>query len=369
MNKANLSHLVAVLLLMLCSCSMAGNSAKPASKTLSNNQVQVAMNNNDTGNANSRRIVSYNVENLFDTSNDPNTADDDFTPHGSHSWTQQRYNNKLNHIARVIIDLKNAKGELPILVGLCEVENDYVLRGLTQFSPLKSYHYKFVHQDSPDPRGIDCALLYRPSEFKLISSDFINVKLGHNTTRDILHAVGCLTNGDTLHAFVVHLPSRRNGQEASEWKRTTAAQTLMDYINNIHNDTPKARIIVMGDFNDNSDNKSIAQVLEANQPVKKVSPTALYDITAYLSGDDTQGSYKHSGQWTMLDHILVSGNLLIGSSDTHTAGIKAHIFTPPYLLHKDSRNGDKPNRTYTGYKYHKDGYSDHLPIYLDLVIQ
>ncbi|MBP5136617.1 MAG: endonuclease [Paludibacteraceae bacterium] len=312
---------------------------------------------------NTRRIVSYNVENLFDTQDDPNTRDDDFTPYGQNHWTRERYERKQQRIAKVIASI--GEGNPPMLVALMEIENDYVLKGLTEYSPLKNLKYKYIHRESPDPRGIDVALLYQPKEFEPIKTDFIKID-GKLRTREILYAQGRLKNNAIINVFVVHFPSRRGGQESSEWKRMKAAEALRKQIDKLFEENPKANIIIMGDFNDYPDNISVKDVLKATKPGKTVKSDALYNLFAKTQEEGKEGSHKFGKEWGMLDQIIVSGSLLDRNASLHATKNSGNIFKRDYLL-IESNQGLKPNRTYNGFKYNESGYSDHLPVFFDIV--
>jgi hypothetical protein len=196
----------------------------------------------------SHRIVFYNVENLFDTSDDPDTSDEEFTPTGSRHWTRERYHRKLRHLSSAIL---TAGGDsLPLLVGLAEVENRRVLIDLAHKTSLAAGNYGIIHADSPDPRGIDVALLYRPSLFRPLTTSFLPVHLSGTTpTRDILYCKGLLRNADTLHLFVCHFPSMLGGERSSEWKRLSAATVARHLIDSLHSATSHPAIILMGDLN------------------------------------------------------------------------------------------------------------------------
>jgi hypothetical protein len=175
------SLMLALQLSMLCCCT---NTAQADDKkNLIDSVVGEEIKANDSGKI--KRIVSYNIENLFDTKDDPDKLDDDFTPQGSYHWTREKYERKLQRISKVIATI--GEGNPPMLVAMMEVENDYVLKGLTEYSPLKNLRYKYIHKESPDARGIDVALLYQPKEFEPIRTDFINVSSEHFKTRDILY--------------------------------------------------------------------------------------------------------------------------------------------------------------------------------------
>lgn len=316
------------------------------------------------------RVVSWNIENLFDTHHDSLKNDYEFLPDAMRHWNYGRYKRKLADLARVI----TAIGEWnpPALIGICEVENDTVLRDLTRRSPLKALGYRYVMTDSPDVRGIDVALLYQRDLFKLLSFRSISIPpfKQHRPTRDLLHVSGLLLTGDTLDIIVCHLPSRSGGAKESEPYRIFVAGKLRAEAESILNARHHPQLIIMGDFNDYPTNKSIREVLGAEAPPnpsesQDISPLKLYHLLARKAISKDFGSYKYQGEWGLLDHLIVSGSLLNQSSCFFTKEEKANVCLLPFLLKEDEKYGDKePFRTYKGMKY-QGGISDHLPIYTD----
>ena len=311
----------------------------------------------------SARIMFYNVENLFDTIDNPNTSDDEFLPDGVRNWGGYRFYIKLQRLSQVIV----ATGEngFPAVIGMCEVENHQVLESLIHHTPLKKIDYGIVHQESPDSRGIDVAMLYRkdmfsPQFFRAIRvSDPADPSF---TTRDILYVKGLLGT-DTMHFFVNHWPSKYGGVSATKPRRALAASVLRAQTYSLLARNPSANIIIMGDLNDSPLDKSVAGVLGA-KPVGKPSPSGLYNL-AYPLAKKGIGTNKYRSKWDLIDQFIVSRNLV--SKD----GMASHpdafsVFSPSYLLVKDENNlGEKLNRTFVGVKYNG-GFSDHLPILLDL---
>ena len=290
------------------------------------------------------RVVSWNVENLFDCRHDTLKDDHEFLPDGSQHWTPYRYRAKLDNVARTIASL-TAEDRWPSLVGLCEVENDSVLYDLTRRSPLRAARYAYVMTDSPDRRGIDVALLYEPSDFRLLDYQCIRVpseEQGLRPTRDILHAWGIFRGCDTLHVLVVHLPSRASRSQESSKNRLLAAQTLSSVVDTLCDKD----VLIMGDFN-----------AEQGDPVFKNLTPPFHSLTprAPSSPSEAEGSYNFRDRWCFLDHILVSPRLLPRCVS------QAHVASPPFLLNEDG----KPFRTYAGPRY-MGGYSDHLPLWVDI---
>ena len=306
--------------------------------------------------------MSYNVENLYDTKKDSVTSDGDFTPDGNHYWTNTKYKKKIADISKTIIAL--GEWEMPALVGLCEIENKTVLWDLVRHSPLENAHYAIVHKDSPDARGIDVALFYQKDKFKLLWEEFLSMKF---KTRDILYAAGIVPTGDTLHVFVCHFPSRLGGELESEERRVYVASVLRQKVDSIYNNVTKnPRIVIMGDFNDMPDNRSIAETLKARKPFAPFSEAELYNL-AYPVYEKGLGTYKVAGEWNLLDQIIVSGALLNKNNNFYTQEMQ--IFSPDFLKEIDeTKGGFKPFRTYLGLKY-IGGVSDHFPVYVELIMK
>ncbi len=308
------------------------------------------------------RIGFYNVENLFDLTDEQNKKDDDFTPTGRNEWDKKKYERKINHLAKVI----HYMGE-PGIMGLCEVENSWVLKDLIEDEQFKNSDYGFVHQESPDLRGIDVALLYDKSEYNLLEQDFIRIDFPKKvvedyTTRDVLYAVLQNSKKEKIHVFVNHWPSRRGGVEASEPKRTYVASQVKNKIDGIFRKNKKEHVVLIGDFNDEPFNKSVNEVLGAKPPVSDSRPGALYDLMYDLEKEGL-GSYNYRGEWNMLDHVIVSGSLLDGKK---TDVYNAKVFNRKWMLFYHEKSGQyRPNRTYSRGRYFG-GYSDHLPVCVEI---
>ncbi len=299
------------------------------------------------------RVGFYNVENLFDTIDSPLRKDDDFTPQGRNQWTTERYEKKLADLAKII----DKMGQ-PTLLGLSEVENSRVCRDLARQEVLKAARYIPIHQQSPDFRGIDVALMYKKDDFKVQTSDLIRIDFPAEivedyTTRDILYVQGVLDGFEVIHIFVNHWPSRRGGAEASEPKRVYVAQQLRKHTDKILADDPDAHIVMMGDFNDETDNKSTKEILGG-------------DFMNCMSKLDQEGkgTYNYKGDWSMLDHIIVSDALASGK--WRLKALEGVVFREEWMMFKSEKYGPTPNRTYGGPNYYG-GFSDHLPVYVDLI--
>ncbi|MDO4191270.1 MAG: endonuclease/exonuclease/phosphatase family protein, partial [Bacteroidales bacterium] len=304
-------------------------------------------------------IMTYNVENLFDTNDDEGFNDEDFTPQGKYHWTNKLLRKKVGQIAKVIATAN--KWNPPVVVGLCEVENDNVLKYLTKGSPLKNLKYNFIHFDSPDPRDIDVALLYRHELFTPITTQVMAAtdKTCDYTTRDILYVSGKLAN-DTIHIFMCHFPSRSKGEAFTEPRRMKAAGIVRHAVDSIWQTNKLAKIIIMGDFNDYPTNRSVTEALKAGAPTESPEQNTLYDLCYPLQQNPNLGSYNFRQEWGMLDHIIISGTLLQKKSKLTTANNNIYIYAPEWILESDGKEGYRPFRTFYGTSYHG-GYSDHLP--------
>lgn len=306
-------------------------------------------------------VVSYNVENLFDTVDDPKIPDEEFLPGGEKDWNNDRYQKKLDDISRVLSEI-NTK-ELPEIIGLVEVENQTVLADLINTGKLKD-QYGIVHEESPDYRGIDVALIYRKDAFTELVHEVLPVVFNDDPdfkTRDILHVTGTIRNR-MVHVFVNHWPSRIGGDEKTEPKRVLAASVLKTKIDQILASDPNARIIVMGDMNDEPANKSLIETLDAGSPDSK---TKLVNL---MMPDDAQnlGTYFYSRSWNMLDNLIVSKAMLKGSG-IKIENNKGNIFSKDWMIYTNKNGVKSPNRTYVGKKYVA-GVSDHFPVYFKMIV-
>ena len=315
------------------------------------------------------RVVSYNVENLFHPKHDTvitnegvneltneriiEKDDYEWTPEGERRWSYTRYYRKVENIARVLTNIGEWDGV--DIVGLQEVENALCVKRLCY--TLRPGEYDFVHYESPDPRGIDVALIYKKGRVDTIATRAIRVSASLNDgmsaakplngeliTRDILYVCakikakseGVKANGDTIHFFVCHLPSQRGGAAESEWKRKIAREVLQGAIDSVYEACPNAKIIVMGDFNS-----------EPKEDLRGVK-NRMKELT---------GTHKYQGRWTCLDQFYTSPSL-----DSLS---RAEIYNAAWIQEPDEKYLDlRPKRTYNGFRYQKDGFSDHLPIVL-----
>ena len=307
-------------------------------------------------------FMFYNTENLFDCENDSLTQDDEFTVAGDRRWNYSRLHDKADRLAKVI--LAAGKWNAPVIVGLCEVESQKALEVLVKQTPLNKFNYKIIHKDSPDVRGIDVALIYRPELFKPFDYKAIQLIDPLNPefkTRDILQVSGIMNNADTLHVFVNHWPSRYGGIMETLRLRNLAAQTLKKSICELFTEYPKAKIICMGDFNDTPEDESLLRVLNA---VKGNNPDVKGEMINLSFGWMSRSvqTLKNMYSWQVFDQLIVSDYFLENNNSVKT--MKAEIFDTAFLLEPDKKYGGvKPKRTYVGFKY-QDGFSDHLPVLL-----
>ncbi len=313
------------------------------------------------------RLMFYNVENLFDTIDDPLKKDEDFTPEGSYRWDGAKYQQKLDNIARVTMALGN--GKMPDIIGFCEVENRKVLEDLNELSGFKSFDYRVIHQESLDERGIDVAIFYRSGMVTPIAYRSIRVEFEEpdtRPTRDILYFEALLSSNDTLHFFVNHWPSRYGGAEKTIPYRKAAAKAARSVVDSILSVNPAAHIVLTGDFNDDPDDESLAAVLEAKTPGTEAR---LINFTYPYKTGDQRGTLKYRGNWNYFDQFIVSDSMIDGEG-LQTSPSDYHIYYGEpgfeFLLEVDDRfQGMQPNRTYWGRTFHG-GFSDHLPVYLDI---
>lgn len=294
-------------------------------------------------------FMELNCENLFDTRHDSLKNDQEFLPDGSYKWTPYRYWAKLNHLGQEIVAQSDP---VPDFVAMCEVENDSVMFDLTKRSLLRNAGYEYVMTSSPDERGIDVALLYQPASFALLHSHSIRIKPLPDTrpTRDILYASGLLITGDTLHIFVVHAPSRRGGEQASRPYRLLVASQLAEAVDSVYAISRDAKIIIAGDFNDYADSPVLQYLYEHH----------LINMSADAQGSHgAKATYRWHGEWRSLDQILCSPSLAARKQSSVIGDL-------PFLLEDDEKyGGKKPYRTYLGPRY-LGGYSDHLPLVVQL---
>lgn len=302
----------------------------------------------------------YNLENLFDTKDDPGVRDEDFTPTGSYNWTKDKYEKKLRNVATVISQLARESCPAgPAILGVSEVENRGVLEDLVKTEPIASIGYEIVHYDSPDRRGIDVGLLYNPKLYKVTSSRVYPFHLPNDTTfrtRDQLLVSGILA-GEPFHVIVNHWPSRYGGAKSSAL-REFAASITKHIADSIRTADPSAKVLIVGDLNDDPDNKSCQEVLKARKKQSEVEPTGLFNATWGLF-EKGIGSLCYQNQWNLFDQLIISANLL-GKDRSVLKYWKAEIFNRDFLMQNEGKNKGYPLRTFNGNTF-QNGYSDHFP--------
>lgn len=317
------------------------------------------------------RVAFWNLENFFDPFVDSTRTYNEFTEEGSQGWTMSRFYRKRNNMYKTILAL--SEGEALGILGICELENTFVATMLFHETPLKKHNYRIIHYEGQDRRGIDVAMAYSIDKLQLINSETITVKNPDNKyfrTRDILYAKFFDKKSDTLHCFVNHWPSRYGGEKETIHLRNLCAKILrvkVDSLININKEMPK--IIIMGDFNDSPDDESIMCYLRA-KPYKNSSKSdTLINLFADYETLGFEGTLKHQYHWQIFDQIIISKSLLNNSESLYYKNKSATIFHRDFLFVNDETYGGKKLfRTYVGPRY-QGGFSDHLPVYIDLETQ
>jgi len=298
-------------------------------------------------------IAFYNLENLFDPLENDKTLDKDFTPNGIYNWDDHKYQQKINNLSLIISKIGLTRSETPpVLIGVCEVENESCLEDMVQSEPLKNFDYGFVFHKSPDHRGINVALLYQKRHFRFIENKAISVNFKNQIesegTRDILHVKGLLF-GKHIHLILNHWPSRSDGTQKTDHKRISASQQVQKIINEIKTSDQLAKIIIMGDFNDEPSSGSLAPYLKQGF----TNPMLQFQKLK-------KGSVKYKGKWIIFDQILFNNNLKEAEWFDYQS---AQIYVEPSLIQKSGRHRGSPKRTFVG-SYYVGGYSDHFPVFI-----
>jgi len=343
--------LTPILIILFCSCTSTQQTTTPP-----------------LSEADTLRGVFYNVENLFDTENEPGKNDQDFLPSSEKEWRKGRYQRKVKDVASVLAAIVQEREFA--FAGLAEVENEKVLRDLIDEPALDEYPLSIIHHNSPDERGIDVAFLYNDDYLTPIDHRAIPVTFPFDTadkTRDILYIEAAIANTDTMHFFVNHWPSRNCGVEASAPYRVQAAKTLKKQVQALKNENREADILIMGDFNDEPTNKSIQEVLGAQTYRSRDQAFYLYNLMSQFIERTSMGTYNYRGEWNLLDQIITSSPAFTETDGVYVAPQSAGIYKAPWLLYEKESGTKVPNRTYGGPTYYG-GYSDHLPVFVDLMI-
>lgn len=317
------------------------------------------------------KVMFYNFENLFDTINDPEVFDEEFTPEGPKKWNSVKYNKKIGNLERVLFDLAAMDKNYPAVIGVSEIENRSVMEDVIAQPKLVPANYRIVHYDSPDARGVDVGFIYRPDVFKLEGSapiPFTMEALPHFKTRDIVTMWGTI-EGEPFYFMVAHWPSRLGGKEASAPKRKRAAEIMRNAADSVLRLNPATKVVMMGDFNDDATDASITEVLGAKADIGKLAAGDYYNpfINVLKAG---HGTLAYQDAWNLFDNIVISENLATGSEGKlkiQKAAPKnrfyGNIFCRPYMIQQEGQYKGYPLRTFVGNNF-QGGYSDHFPVYI-----
>ncbi|MDR3047743.1 MAG: endonuclease [Bacteroidales bacterium] len=313
-------------------------------------------------------IVFYNVENLFHPDKDSIKDDGAYTPEGFNHWNKKKYYKKIANTAKVFLAIHDDNP--PAIIGMAEIENKQVLNSLCYYSPLKNYHYQYVHYNSPDRRGVGVALLYRPDLVEIVYSSPISIVFPFepkSQNRDVLFVVAKLSSEDTLYLFVNHWTSRFGGLAATIPKRNYYASVIKAKTDSLFLAVHHPNMIILGDLNDYPTDESVNDILQARKMEDDKEKQQLINLMLNFDPLKNQGSHKFEDFWGCLDQIIVSSNLLDNQNKIQIKDLKASIFNAPFLLEPDSKyGGNKPFRTFLGPRY-KGGFSDHLPVSVNLI--
>ncbi|MDR2938171.1 MAG: endonuclease/exonuclease/phosphatase family protein [Prevotellaceae bacterium] len=313
-------------------------------------------------------IAFYNLENLFDTIDSPNTDDAEFLPGGPYRWSAERYAQKQRNMASVIRKIGTEMLPAgPTLLGVCEIENRLVVEDLVKTAPLSEMGYGIAYEPSPDARGVGVALIYQQNRFRVLGtrSAILSIEgMPDFRTRNQLVVSGVLDGVDTLHVVVMHWPSKRGGEKRSKPLRDGAAKLCRSVVDSLYAVSANAKIILMGDFNDNPESASVQKVLGARTAPEKTERKGLYN-TSYKSYREGNGSYAWNDSWDLIDQIIVSEPLLGKDYSTYKF-LRYKVFNAEFLKQKDGRYAGYPWRTFSGTTF-IGGYSDHFPTYIMLI--
>lgn len=312
-------------------------------------------------------VAFYNVENLFDTIDQPDVIDEEFLPQGTNLWTSPRYLTKLDRIGEVLTNMCSEFGvNGPLVVGLSEIENRSVLEDLVNSPRLKPMNYGVAHFDSPDRRGVDVGMIYQKDHFQVVTAKSVRLFDPNDTsflTRDQLVVSGIL-DGEKFHFIVNHWPSRRGGEKRSAPKRNAAAQLCRGIVDSLQKIDPTSKIVIMGDLNDDPINESVTKHLKAKNKDTDLSPTDLYNPMFKMYKDGI-GSLAYQDSWNLFDQMIVSAPL-VGTDFSNFKLFKSRVFNDKMLIQKEGQYTGYPFRTYVGSNY-QGGYSDHFPVYIVLI--
>ena len=316
------------------------------------------------------KVVFYNLENLFDTINDPNKNDEEYLPEGARKWTTYRYNQKLANMSRVLFDIAAEDRNFPAVIGVSEIENRLVLEDLLATQKLERTNYRIVHYDSPDRRGVDCAVFYRPDQFKLEGSEAHKISFPGQPnflTRDLVAMWGKI-EGEPFYFIVSHWPSRLGGKDRSQHSRDFVAAKCKHICDSVRTANPATKVVIMGDFNDDATDKSVTDVLGAKGNLKKLEKNDMYN-PFYAMLKAGYGTLAYRDAWNLFDNIVMSENLATGSTGAlkvqkkEGAKFYGNIFIRPYMVQQEGQYKNYPLRSFVGSNF-QNGYSDHFPAYI-----
>ncbi len=312
-------------------------------------------------------IAFYNLENLFDTINQPNVFDEEFTPTGSSQWGTMKYTNKLHNMAYAISQIgSDYVPNGPSILGVSEIENKQVLKDLIAQPELKNSNYGIVHYDSPDRRGVDVGLLYKKDHFTVTGSKSYRLVTPNDTnfrTRDQLLVEGLL-DGDKMYVIVNHWPSRSGGEARSRPKRIEAAELSRHITDSLLKLDKNARIIIMGDLNDDPTDESCYKTLNVGKDKKKLNEGQLYNPMIDLFNKGI-GSLAYNDKWNLFDQIIISQGWLGERGPAYTQW-KTEVFNRDFLIQQEGRYKGYPLRTHAGGAW-LNGYSDHFPVMMYVI--
>ncbi|HQV77399.1 MAG TPA: endonuclease/exonuclease/phosphatase [Chitinophagales bacterium] len=309
----------------------------------------------------------YNLENFFDTINDPKTFDDDFTPNGSMHYSAEIYKDKIKHLEQVVAQIgTDLSPDGMAFWGTAEIENKEVVVDLVNQPSLKNRNYQVVHYNGSDPRSIDCGFVYNPKYFKLLYSKSIPIDLrlavkDAKPTRDVLFVQGILNLDDTISVFVGHWPSRRGGEEVTKPMRNYVAKVIKQYSDSLIAVSPNSKVIVMGDLNDNPTDESLIKYLNTAAKPEKCTEKGFYSpwIDYFKKGI---GTLAHNDAWGLFDQIIFS-KAWLNKNQNGFFFHKAYIFKKDFMMQKTGKYKGYPKRTWD-FNIYNAGYSDHLPTYI-----
>ena len=318
------------------------------------------------------KIMFYNMENFFDTINDPETNDEEFLPDGAKRWNSVKYNKKLHNMERVLFDIAAMDRNYPIVIGVSEIENRSVLEDIVSTPKLRPANYSICHYDSPDLRGVDVAFLYRPDVFKLEGSENVPIRiesLPDIRTRGIVTMWGTI-DGEPFLFMVSHWPSRLGGQQASAFKRNAVARQMRAIADSVLKVNPATKIVAMGDFNDDPTDESVEVYLGAKTSLKKLQPGDFYTPFADMLKAGL-GTLAYRDAWNLFDNIVLTENLACGTTGklrivkdpNKKTKYYGNIFKPSYLIQKEGQFKGYPLRSFVGNNF-QGGFSDHLPVFI-----